>query len=155
MKPTLNQIYTWLVTSCYLFKGKIYCYYSNGTSNQNESASHLLRCLTNSNSNFPTLTTVSFVFRTFHACKCSIIELDYKSNTAGSVYIQCSSCKWKYGSALLCSGCVPSLENVSSFIMNSMFVSSADVLFLLKYLIVLAVSKDVGVYDRQRNCFSP
>lgn len=51
-------------------------------------------------------------------------------------------------------GCVPPLENVSSFIMNSMFVSSADVLFLLKDLIVLAVSKD-EVYDRQRNCFSP
>ncbi len=32
-------------------------------------------------------------------------------------------------------------------------VSYADVLFLLKALIVPAVSKNEGIYDRPRNCF--
>jgi len=45
-----------------------------------------VRCLTNSNSNF-TLTSVSFVLWIFLICKCSFSELDYMSNTAGSVLI--------------------------------------------------------------------
>lgn len=83
-------------TSCDHFKGVIYGYYPNGTSDHYRSGfpkKKKTHPLTNSNVSFSSLTTVGFVFQTFHTSKCSICELDYKlwqlhNVTAGSVYVR-------------------------------------------------------------------